>query len=128
MDVIAAQHLLGRISSEKYAAYREVAETLNMSPTGLTFWNIHPYLQRTDAAHLVKVDPGGRLQDAFELAAPNSRFASSFLSLVKAKRDESIVKRAVGGGERIYPVFHILGACAAERFWAPSDTISSGNE
>lgn len=109
VDVIAAQHLLGRISSEKYAAYREVAATLNMSPTGLTFWNIHPYLQRTDAAHLVKVDPGGRLQDAFELAAPNSRFASSFLSLVKAKRDEAIVKRAVGGGERIYPVFHILG-------------------
>ena len=109
VDSSGARNLLDQIAAEKYSAYREVAETLRKSPTGLTFWNIHPYLNRTDVAHLTEVDPGGRLQDAFELAAPHSKFASSFLSLVKAGRDEAIVKRAVGGDDRIYPIFHILG-------------------
>ena len=113
VDVDAARNLLDQISSEKYAAYREVAQALNMSPTGLTFWNIHPHLERTDVPHLVELNPGGRLQDAFELAAPTSRFASSFLSLIKSKRDESIVKRAMGGAERIYPVFQVLGTISA---------------
>ena len=109
VDSSSARNLLERISAEKYSAYREVAEILRRSPTGLTFWNIHPYLKGTDVAHLSDVDPGGRLQDAFELAAPRSKFASSFLSLVKAARDQAIVKRAVGRDDRIYPVFHVLG-------------------
>ena len=109
VDAAGASGLLSRISSEKYAAYREVAQILNKSPTGLTFWNIHPYLKRTDVNHLEVLDPGGRLQDAFEFAASHSRFASSFLSLVKAGRDEAIVKRAMGRNERIYPIFHVLG-------------------
>ena len=109
VDGVGARDLLSRISSEKYAAYREVAQILNKSPSGLTFWNIHPYLNRTDVSHLAELDPGGRLQDAFELAASHSHFASSFLSLVKAGRDEAIVKRAMGGDERVYPIFHVLG-------------------
>ena len=96
VDSAGAQDLLSRISSEKYAAYREVAQILNKNPTGLNFWNVHPYLKRTDVSHLCKIDPGGRLQDAFELAASHSHFASSFLSLVKAGRDEAVVKRAMG--------------------------------
>ena len=109
MNHTVARELLNRLSSEKYAAYREVAQVLNKSPTGLNFWNIHPYLKRTDVSQLMALSSGGRLQDAFELAAPNSHFASSFLSLVKASRDEAIVKRAVGGAKRIYPIFHVLG-------------------
>ena len=109
VDAAGARALLDRISSEKYAAYREVAQILNKNPTGLTFWNIHPYLKYTDVSHLVELDPGGRLQDAFELAASHSHFASYFLSLVKAGRDEAIVKRAMGGNERIHPIFHVLG-------------------
>lgn len=109
VDPSSARNLLGQVAAEKYSAYREVAETINKSPTGLNFWNIHRYLNRTELAHLSEVDPGGRLQDAFELAASHSKFASSFLSLVKAGRDEAIVKRAVGENDRIYPVFHVLG-------------------
>ena len=109
VDSAGAQDLLSRISSEKYAAYREVAEILNKNPTGLNFWNVHPYLKRTDVSHLHKIDPGGRLQDAFELAASHSHFASSFLSLVKAGRDETVVKRAMGKSKRLYPIFHVLG-------------------
>ena len=109
VDAKNACELLKVISSEKYVAYRDVAAVLNKSPTGLTFWNIHPYLDRTDVSHLTGVSPGGRLQDAFELAAQSSPFALAFLSLVKARRDESIVKRAIGGTERVYPLFHVLG-------------------
>lgn len=109
VDSENACKLLDVILSEKYVAYRDVAAVLNKSPTGLTFWNVHPYLDRTDVSHLASVSPGGRLQDAFELAAPYSPFALSFLSLVKARRDESIVKRAIGGTERVYPLFHVLG-------------------
>ena len=104
-----AYKLLNLISAEKYVAYREVAAVLNKSPTGLTFWNVHPYLKRTDVSHLASLSPGGRLQDAFELSAPHSPFALSFLSLVKARRDEAIVKRAIGGTERVYPIFQVLG-------------------
>ena len=109
VDSSGARDLLSRISAEKYCAYREVAQILNKNPTGLTFWNIHPYLERTDVRHLIELDPGGRLQDAFELAAAHSKFAFSFLSLVKASRDEAIVKRAMGERNRIYPIFHVLG-------------------
>ena len=31
-------------------------------------------------------------------------------------------------GEGLPMIGKLLGACAAERFWAPSDTIGSGNE
>ena len=109
VDSRGAGELLNRISSVKYAEYRTVAKILNKSPSGLTFWNIHPYLGRTDVGHLAELDPGGRLQDAFELAATHSEFAASFLNLVKASRDETIVKRAIGPGDRVYPVFHVLG-------------------
>ena len=109
VDAAGAHDLLSRVSSEKYAAYREVAKFLKMSPTDLTFWNIHPYLDRTDVSHLATRAPGGRLQDAFELAASHSEFASCFLSLVKSKRDEAIIKRVIGGHERVYPIFHIFG-------------------
>ncbi|MEF2549721.1 hypothetical protein VQ045_21765, partial [Aurantimonas sp. E1-2-R+4] len=113
VDGQGAGDLLARISAEKYSAYREVAQTLKKSPTGLNFWNIHPYLSRTDVAHLADVDAGGRLQGAFEIAKSRSRFASAFLALFKASRDEAIVRRAAGGEGRIYPIFGVLGTISA---------------
>jgi DNA polymerase I-like protein with 3'-5' exonuclease and polymerase domains len=109
VDVDGAGVLLTRISAEKYAAYREVAQVLGKSPTELNFWNIHPYLERSDVAHLSEVEAGGRLEDAFEIAASNSRFAASFLSLIRRRRDEAVVRRALGGGERLFPIFSVLG-------------------
>ena len=109
VDSAGVRNLLSSISAEKYVAYHTVAQILNKNPSGLNFWNIHPYLNRTDVGHLAALEPGGRLLDAFELAASQSEFAASFLSLVKAGRDEAIVKRAMGEGERVYPIFHVLG-------------------
>ncbi|MDE0312058.1 MAG: DNA polymerase [Caldilineaceae bacterium] len=109
VNAAVARDYLDEIRAKKYESYREVAQILNHGPTGLNFWNIHPYLEQTDVSHLVEFNRGGQLQDAFELAAANSPFASSFLSLVKASRDESIVKRAIGDVERVYPIFHVFG-------------------
>ena len=109
VDSQVAADLQFRISAEKYSAYREVAEILNKSPTGLNFWNVHPYLASTDVAALADIEAGGRLQDAFELASGSSRFASAFLRLIRSGQDEAIVRRALVGEERLHPVFAVLG-------------------
>jgi len=109
VDTDGASTLLERISAEKYAAYRRVAERLNKSPTGLNYWNVQRHLIDTDVAYLMDLDPGGQLQSAFEMAAIASPFAEAFVSLMKAGRDASIVRRALGGANRLFPVFHVLG-------------------
>lgn len=55
VDSAGAQTLLSALSKEKYSAYRAVAETLNISPTGLNFWNIQEHLHQTDVPHLKDV-------------------------------------------------------------------------
>lgn len=109
VDAAGAATLLERISAEKYAAYRRVAEHLNKSPTGLNYWNVQRHLADTDVAYLLDLDPGGQLQSAFEMAAIASPFADAFVSLMKAGRDASIVRRALGGSDRLFPIFHVLG-------------------
>ncbi|WP_439815481.1 DNA polymerase [Zavarzinia sp. CC-PAN008] len=108
VDAERTYALFEAISAEKYQAYRIVAEILGRSPTGLSFRTIGPNLRGTDLSHLVDVDPA-RMQDAFELAASASPLAAAFVTLVKASRDEAIVQRALGGEERLYPVFNVLG-------------------
>jgi len=109
VDAAGASALLERISAEKYAAYRRVAEHLNKSPTGLNYWNVQPHLVGTDVAYLMDLDPGGQLQSALEMASTVSPFAEAFVSLMKAGRDGSIVRRALGGSDRLFPIFHVLG-------------------
>jgi len=109
VDAAGASTLLALISAEKYAAYRRVAEHLNKSPTGLNYWNVQRHLINTDVAYLMNLDPGGQLQSAFEMAAIASPFAEAFVSLMKAGRDASIVRRALGGADRLFPIFHVLG-------------------
>ena len=109
VDAGGAVALLERISAEKYSAYRRVAEILGKSPTGLNFWNIQRHLAGTDLAYLIDLEPGGRLQSAFEMAATSSPLASAFVDLIKAGRDSNIVRRAIGAGDRIYPIFHVMG-------------------
>lgn len=109
VDAAGAATLLERISAEKYAAYRRIAEHLNKSPTGLNYWNVQQHLAGTDVGNLMDLDPGGQLQSAFEMAAVASPFAAAFVSLMKAGRDASIVRRALGGSDRLFPIFHVLG-------------------
>ena len=77
VDSECAANLLRKIDEEKYAAYRTVASVLGKSPTGLNFWNVSDYLADTDVGHLADIQPGGRLQDAFKLAARHSDICRS---------------------------------------------------
>ena len=96
-----ATELLLRLREEKYEAYQQVAQSLGISPTGLTFWNIGPHLVKTDAAHLASIEDGGRLRDAFKIASFQSKFARDFLQFIDATRDEVILRRAAGIDHRI---------------------------
>lgn len=98
-----------KIRDEKYHAYREVASALGRSPTGLNFWNIQQHLASTDVNHLSDIDDGGRLRDAFKLAAFRSTFARNFLAYIESSRDEVIVRQAIGQHDRLHPVFRVMG-------------------
>lgn len=106
-DIAAA--LIQEAADEKYLAYTAIASALNRNPTGLNFWNIREHLIKTDVAPLAGIEDGGRLREAFKIAAFNSKFASDFLSFVDASRDELILMRSAGRDQRLYPVFHVLG-------------------
>lgn len=108
VDTSKADSLLLRIQKEKYLAFMQIAKSLNTNPSGLTFWNVHPYLEHTDLSYLQDVSPGNRLQDAFELATSHSSFARAFLSFVKSGRDESVVKRSLSGHSRVHPIFRVV--------------------
>src|SRR5690606_15256385 len=62
-----------------------------------------------DASHLLPATDGGRLREAFKMAAPNSSFARSFLQFADATRDETTLRRASGVGNRLHPIFNVMG-------------------
>ena len=108
IDTSKADDILLQIQKEKYLAFMQVARLLNRNPSGLTFWNIHPYLEYTDVSYLQEISPGNRLQDAFELATSHSKFARDFLTFSKSSRDESVVKRSMSEHTRVHPIFRIF--------------------
>lgn len=109
VDHEVADRLLKAVADEKYEAYHAVAAALNSSPSGLNFWNVSQYLERTDAAHLLPATDGGLLREAFKMAAPNSGFARDFLQFADASRDEATLRRASGVGNRLHPIFNVMG-------------------
>lgn len=104
-----ASQLIQTVRDEKYSAYREVASALNRSPSGLNFWNVHNELASTDVRHLMDIEDGGRLREAFKLAAFHSQFARNFLAYVDATRDEAIIRQVIGSEGRLHPVFSVMG-------------------
>ncbi|WP_293353041.1 DNA polymerase [Phenylobacterium sp.] len=109
VDHDVVDRLLKEVADEKYEAYHSVAAALNSSPSGLNFWNVSQHLERTDASHLLPTTEGGLLREAFKMAAPNSGFARDFLQFADASRDETILRRASGVGNRLHPIFNVMG-------------------
>lgn len=105
----AVRSFLQTAKEEKYAAYVNVAETLRVSPTGLTFRNIGQYLDRTDASHLSEFANSPNVEEHFKIAAEGSSFAVEFLSYVRSSRDVNTLNRLLVPDERIYPYFHVMG-------------------
>lgn len=109
IDAKHAGAVLESVRNEKYSAFREVAEILGFSPAGLTFANVGEFLAKTDAHHLAEFSDWSSLQEYFRIAQHTSRFAHAFVQYIRASQDLSILKRACGSGERVYPLFHPFG-------------------
>lgn len=113
IDNLNTANALADASMRKYDAYREVAEVLKISPTGLTYWNVSPYLQNTDLPVLEENIEGYALRDQMKLASSASAFARSFTTLQDATRDISVLTRLTDTEGRVFPLFHPLGTISA---------------
>ncbi|MND68783.1 DNA polymerase I, thermostable [compost metagenome] len=100
---------LEEASVAKYEAYREVATTLQISATGLTYWNIGQHLPRTDVPAIEEQIEGYALRDQLKLAVHTSTFAKSFTEYQAASRDVAVLTRLSDADERVHPVFHPFG-------------------
>lgn len=109
VDNRTAMSLLRHVANEKYLAYSKVADKLGRSPTGLGFWNIQQYLEKTDASDLAGEKDGGRLRELFKMVASRSQFARDYLSYSDADRDEIVLRRSAVPGGRLYPEFQAHG-------------------
>ncbi len=98
-----------KASAAKYDSYREVADTLKVSPTGLSYWNISPHLKNTDAPEIGEKIEGYALRDQLKLAADTSEFAKSFTEYQSASRDVAVLTRLSDAEGRVYPIFHPMG-------------------
>jgi DNA polymerase family A len=104
---------LDAAAHRKYTAYQEVAELLRASPTGLNYWNVRPYLARTDLKDCLPSVDGYALRDQLKLARPISKFADSFTEYMDANRDVEILNRLSDSDGRVYPTFHPIGTISS---------------
>lgn len=108
-----ARHL-ETANQAKYAAYRVVAEILAVSPTGLNYWNVAPYLQHTDMPKLDFAGEGMTLRGQLRMAREQSKFAAAFTKYMDETRNVEILNRMLDDGDgRVYPTFHPLGTISA---------------
>lgn len=110
IDIDKSKKYLTKIENDKYKSYAKVASALGVSPTGLNFWNIQKYLDKTDVSHLTDISDGGKLREAFKICAHKSQFAKDFIEFVDSSKSEMILQRSIGSDGKIYPFFHVLGS------------------
>nr|WP_315053215.1 DNA polymerase [uncultured Brevundimonas sp.] len=110
VDLAKIETLISVVDREKYTAYNQIAETLGVSPSGLTFRNVGPWLERTDAAHLAPHVSAANFEEYVRLAASNSTFAAQLVTLVRATRDLRALARLRGEAAGVArPEFRIMG-------------------
>ncbi|WP_158235443.1 DNA polymerase [Caulobacter sp. FWC2] len=110
VDLAKIDTLISVADREKYTAYNRIAETLGVSPSGLTFRNVGPWLERTDAAHLTPHVSAANFEEYVRLAATYSTFAAQLVTLVRATRDLRALARLRGDAAGVVrPEFQIMG-------------------
>lgn len=110
VDLEKIDTLISVADREKYTAYNKIAETLGVSPSGLTFRNVGPWLERTDAAHLAPHVSATNFEEYVRLAATYSTFAAQLVTLVRATRDLRALARLRGDAASVArPEFQIMG-------------------
>ena len=88
------------------------------------------------AAHEIRIDQSRTLAD--EPGTGHNRWHPDIPPILTIEPGDEVLMEARDGGDALISRDSTLdellrldlnlGACAAERFWAPSDTIGSGNE
>ncbi|MBZ5759678.1 hypothetical protein LAV84_05485 [Rhizobium sp. VS19-DR104.2] len=109
IDTNSTRAAIQKASATKYDAYREVADALEVSPTGLSYWNISPHLKNTDVPKIGEKIEGYALRDQLKLAADISVFAKSFTEYQSASRDVAVLTRLSDADGRVHPIFHPMG-------------------
>lgn len=102
-------NFISKASSEKYRAYQDVAKLLNLSPTGLTYWQVGKYIDRTDMAGLSDDVTGYTLRDQMKLASRSSKFAAAFTDFADSARDLDILTRLSDSAARVFPTVQTVG-------------------
>ncbi len=110
VDLAKIGELVTRADHDKYTAYNRIADMLGVSPSGLTFRNVGPFLARTDAAHLAPFADAPNFEEYVRLAASHSSFAEQLVTLVRATRDLRTLARLRGDASGVArPEFQIMG-------------------
>jgi DNA polymerase I len=104
---------LERAKRRKYTAYAEVASLLNVSPTGLNYWNVRGHLENSDLHEANILVDGYALRDQLKIARSSSKFAVAFTDYMDATRDVETLTRLSSSGERVFPTFHPIGTISA---------------
>jgi DNA polymerase-1 len=105
--------LMNKASSIKYTCYQEVSKTLNVSATGLTYWNVAERLKSIDIGFPVDGISGYALRDQMKMASHKSNFARSFTDYLDASRDMDILSRLLEDDGKVYPTFHPVGTISS---------------
>lgn len=109
VDVQQTSRAIQQASSTKYDAYRSVTDALQVSATGLTYWNVSRHLKMTDLPSISDNVEGYALRDQLKIAAGVSTFAKSFTDYQSASQDVSILTRLSDAEGRVFPIFHPMG-------------------
>lgn len=113
IDASVVDTCLKTASDEKYEAYREVADQLGISPTGLSYWNVSRHLPLADSNVLHEVVKGYALRDQLKISADVSKFARAFTNLMDASRDVDILTRLTNTLGRTFPTYHSFGTISS---------------
>lgn len=113
IDSIAANRCLEDASKAKYTAYLNVAKILDVSPTGLNYWNVSEFLYNTDVPKIEDVAKGYSLRDQLKLSRDVSVFSAVFTEYMDAARDVDVITRLVGSPGRVFPTFHPFGTISS---------------
>ena len=111
VDISSLTSLLEEAKKEKYTAFKAIGEALNINPSGLNFWNIAPFLEKTDAKHLGEFKESSHLRSYFKIASDSktSAFASQFLLYTKSNRNIDALTKLIVDGKKTHPTFLTFG-------------------
>lgn len=113
IDVQHVKRCLQSASREKYESYRVVADQIDVSPTGLNYWNVSEHLPSLERSYIDDAATGYKLRDQLKMSTDRSTFARSFTDFMDATRDVDVLTRLSSSEGRTFPTFHSIGTISS---------------